>query len=148
MKIGLISCTSKKLDHKAPAWKLYQPSPLFNKAWKYCTTRYDKTYILSAKHGLLSPETEIEPYDVTLNKMPRTDRAIWASEIIPKLLTIATPEDILYIHAGIKYREFLLDPLRLNNISYEIPLKGKGIGEQLQFYNNPMLKPKLNKFFG
>lgn len=136
MKIGLISCTKKKLQKKAPARILYSASPLFSKAWEYCITNYDECYILSAKHGLLHPDKEIEPYDESLNDMRMTERAIWTSKVLPELLKIVTSEDIVYFHAGVKYREYLIPALETYGIKAEVPLSGLGIGRQLNWYNN------------
>lgn len=63
MKIALISCVSKKQEladgEKVKAIDLYI-SPLFKMAYNYAQKlNVDKIFILSAKHGLLSPEKEI-----------------------------------------------------------------------------------------
>jgi hypothetical protein len=42
-------------------------------------------------------------------------------------------DDKLYFYVGNNYREHLL-PLLSNN--YNVPLQGKGIGEQLQYFKN------------
>jgi len=69
----LISCVSKKLDRKAKARELYV-SPLFRLNLKYALSlRPDKIFILSAKYGLIGLNDEIEPYDITLNKMRSED---------------------------------------------------------------------------
>lgn len=52
VKIVLISCVSKKLDHKAKAKDLYT-SPLFKYNLKYAEKiGADKIFILSAKYSL------------------------------------------------------------------------------------------------
>ena len=43
--------------------------------------------------------------------------------------------DTLYFYVGNNYREYLL-PLLTNK--WNVPLQGKGIGEQLQFFKNNM----------
>ena len=67
-QIVLISCVSQKLSHRAKAKDLYV-STLFRLNLKYAKIlNPDAIYILSAKHGLLSLEQEIEPYEQTLNR--------------------------------------------------------------------------------
>ena len=64
-KIVLISCVSKKLPHPASAQDLYV-SPLFRLNLQYARKlQPDAIYILSAKHGLLDLDTEVEPYDLS-----------------------------------------------------------------------------------
>jgi len=136
-KIVLISCSSKKLPKKSKAKELYS-SDLFKKNLEYAISlNPDKTYILSAKYGLLDLEEEIEPYNVTLNKMNKEERENWARNVIKKLKEIVDLENnkIIFL-AGHKYREFLIPEIK----NYEIPLKGLGIGKQLKF-----LKSELSK---
>lgn len=136
-KIVLISCSSKKLSEKSKAKEIYS-SDLFKKNLEYAISlNPDVVYILSAKYGLLNLEEEIEPYNVTLNKMSKNARKDWARDVIKKLKEIVDLErDKIIFLAGQKYREFLISEIK----NYEIPLKGLGIGKQLKF-----LKEKLEK---
>jgi hypothetical protein len=89
----------------------------------------DAIYILSAKHGLLPLDQEIEPYELTLNRMGVADRKAWAMRVLGQLETRADLEqDHFIILAGARYREYLLPHLR----SHEIPLEGLPFGMQLQ----------------
>jgi hypothetical protein len=84
-KIVLIGCVSKKLAHAASAQDLYISS-LFRLNLQFARTRQpDATYILSAKHGLLDLNTEIEPYDLTLNNMATRQVQSWAEQVLEKL---------------------------------------------------------------
>lgn len=68
-KIILISCASKKLPIRSKAKDLYI-STLFDLNLKFAySMKPDAVYILSAKHGLLHLETEIDPYNLPLNDM-------------------------------------------------------------------------------
>lgn len=90
----------------------------------------DAIFILSAKHGLLTLNDEIEPYNVTLNKMGANERKAWANKVIEQLQVHADLQhDHFIILAGERYRQYLLPHLA----SYEIPLKGLPIGKQLQY---------------
>ncbi len=66
-RIALVACGAAKLRHRAPAKDLYI-GPLFRAARAYAESCCDHWYILSAKHGLVDPETEIEPYDQEMSK--------------------------------------------------------------------------------
>lgn len=128
--VVLISCVSKKLDHKAQAKYMYT-SNLFKYSLKYAQKlNPDKIFILSAKYHLLYLDREIEPYNVTLNKMPVKERKLWAEEIIRELSENADLEnDKFIILAGENYAKFIRDKLKY----VEEPLKGLSIGNRLNF---------------
>lgn len=131
-RIGFVSCVSKKLPHAAPAEELYT-SPLFKKASAYVRAHCDRWFILSAKHGLLLPSTVIEPYDVTLNKMPAADRRQWAERVLPDIYANCDKGDTLIFLAGQKYRQYLIPALQEKVYKKEVPMYGLSIGKQLQW---------------
>ncbi len=130
--IALVACVSKKYYSRLPARELYI-SPWFRKASTYGESIADEWYILSAKYGLLSPTTIIEPYDETLNNMPVNERRSWAEKVLVDLRQKVNPGDKLVILAGVKYRENLIGPLHNMGCDVKIPMEGLGIGKQLQW---------------
>ena len=128
-KIVLISCVSQKRTQRSKAKDLYI-STLFKKNLAYARRlNPDAIYILSAKYGLLDLETEIDPYNLTLNTMSAGQIRTWADKIIQQLSQVANLNDDHFIFlAGMKYRKYLLPHL----MSFEIPLEGLTIGRQLQ----------------
>lgn len=128
--IVLISCVSKKLSHRAKARDLYL-SPLFRLNLQYAQKiAPSKIFILSAKFGLVNLDDEIEPYNVTLNNMSAKDRKAWAQKVFAQMKECCDlNRDHFIILAGQKYRQYLLTHLK----SYEIPMEGLRIGEQLQY---------------
>jgi len=129
-RIALIACASKKLATRANAEKLYISS-LFKCCQQYARKlNPDAIFILSAKLGLLTLDEEIEPYEVTLNRMKANKRKAWAKKVVEQLEVHADLQrDHFILLAGERYRRYLLPHLA----SYEIPLKGLRIGEQLQY---------------
>ena len=129
-KIILISCASKKLPTRSKAKDLYI-STLFDLNLRFAySMNPDAVYILSAKHGLLNLETEIDPYNLTLNNMTQREIKEWALKVIIQLDAVADLSNDHFIFlAGDKYRKYLVPSLR----SYEVPLEGLPIGKQLQF---------------
>lgn len=96
----------------------------------------DKTFILSAKYGLVALDQEIDPYEKTLNTMPVEDVRAWAHSVRAILENeVDFKNDQIIFLAGERYRRFL-EPF-LSNV--EVPMKGLGIGKQLQF-----LKQKIS----
>ncbi len=132
-KICLVACVSRKQSHTAPAEDLYV-SPLFKGARVLAKTRFDRWYILSAKYGLLEPDREIQPYNQTLNKMPRKERLDWANLVLGQLINCTRQTDILAFIAGDRYRQFLIPELLKNGYKIEVPLEGLSIGKQLSWF--------------
>ena len=134
--LGLISCTKKKKDYPCKASEMYLASDLFRKAYAYCTKKYDKVAILSAKYGLLLPSEEIEPYNVTLNKMSMDQVKKWSDQVFQQFLVKIELNGLckVYFHAGKRYRQFIIPMLGKMNIKCEVPLKNLGIGGQLAWY--------------
>jgi hypothetical protein len=130
VRIGLVACVKKKHSEPTKARLLYN-SDLFRKSAMYAAEAYDAWYILSAEYGLLDPERVIEPYDKTLNTMAFTEREAWAEKVYQQMEGegLIGQGHEFYIHAGMKYREFLE-----RRIKVQVPLKGLAIGEQLQWY--------------
>ncbi|UOD34841.1 hypothetical protein DSN97_00450 [Deferribacteraceae bacterium V6Fe1] len=128
--VVLISCVSKKLQHRARARDLYV-SPLFRMNLKYAQRFSPKNiFILSAKYGLIDLDEEIVPYDVTLNNLSAHERKNWARKVIEQLREYCDLEnDHFVILAGKKYRQYLMPYLQ----SCQVPLAGLPIGKQLQF---------------
>ncbi|VVB74023.1 Uncharacterised protein [uncultured archaeon] len=130
MKIVLISCVSKKLPYKAKARDLYV-SPLFRLGLKYAESlRPDRIFVLSAEHGLVDLEKEIEPYNKTLNAMSSDDVRAWAERVLLQLRDSSDlANDEFIFLAGERYRKHLVPHIA----NYVIPLKGLGIGRQLKY---------------
>jgi len=129
-KIVLISCVSKKQEQKSKARDLYT-SPLFRYNLKYARSLHPhKIFILSAKYGLIDLDEEIEPYNLTLNKMSSDDIRSWSEKILESLKKVSNiQEDEFIFLAGERYRRYLIPFLK----NYKVPLMGLGIGKQLKF---------------
>ena len=72
MKIAILNCKGKKQDYECNAEEMYSKSYIFSKQLDIVKKNYDGYYILSSKYGLVSPDTIIEPYDLTFEP-PKTD---------------------------------------------------------------------------
>ncbi len=133
-RICLIACVSLKDTRKMRAGDIYL-SPLFKKAREFTSNNFDQWYILSAKYGLIHPDTIIEPYEKTLNKMSRQDRRKWSEDVFEELKKCTKPNDEITFVAGQRYRQDLT-PLLLNRGNkIQVPMEGLGIGKQLKWLN-------------
>ena len=137
MKIALISCVSKKnpLAATTPvAAKDFYVSPLFVNAWKYAEqcVRPDRIYILSAKHGLVAPDTPLMTYNMTLNDANATQRRQWADMVVNQLRKegVNLDKDEIVFLAGDAYRKDLMPQCKHASTPYE---GLHGIGHILHF---------------
>jgi hypothetical protein len=132
--IVLVSCVSKKLKEPALARDVYI-SPWFKKARAYAEHHGDAWYILSARYGLVDPDSFQPPYETTLNRMPANQRKAWAEKVVREITRLFTPEMHRFtVLAGRRYREYLVPPLVFQH-GYVVSemTNGMGIGRQLQF---------------
>lgn len=130
-RIALVSCSSKKLKYTTMAKNLYV-SPLFKCAKQYAEKNFDEWFILSAKHGLLLPNSIIDPYDFSLNDANAEKRKSWSKSVADDIILNAPYQSTISIFAGSKYRQYLVP--RLNGFSVVVPLAGLGIGQQLKWF--------------
>lgn len=128
--VVLLSCGKRKATTPHAARNLYQ-GDLFKKSFLYAESlRPTAIRILSAKHHVINPEQTIEPYDFTLNNIPISQVREWADEVLAQLSEeFLLEEDRFTILAGAKYRRHLEPHFR----HCEVPMRGLGIGKQLQF---------------
>jgi cytoplasmic iron level regulating protein YaaA (DUF328/UPF0246 family) len=122
----LIACSNKKLDHPAKGRDLYQ-----GQAFKFALRASERAeadvIILSALHGVVALDEHIEPYDKALCNMTKAERAKWTSmtRILLKLMSAQDRE--ITVLAGAQYATAVEG---FPNV--RLPLKGLGIGQQLQ----------------
>ena len=130
----LVSCVKEKRATRSRAKELYT-SPWFRKAREYVERTGQPWFLLSARHGLLDPESMIRPYDRSLEAMARAERRRWADRVLRQLDAHVGASDTLVVLAGQLYREFIEPDLRERKVSVEVPLKGMRIGEQLAWFD-------------
>jgi hypothetical protein len=131
IRIAFVSCTKAKAPTAAAARDLYV-SPLFRALRSYAERHSDRWYVLSALHGIIEPNTIIEPYDVTLNRMSRADRMAWWKLVRSQLPAVITEPAEVTLLAGMRYREMLEPHLKREmHCEVNVPLHGRRLGEQL-----------------
>ena len=121
--IVLTQCVGSKRTQPCEAQQLYQ-SLLFDAQRQYAKCMGDRWYILSAEHGLVHPETVLEPYDTFIDDV---DTDTWADEV-----TTSLPEaETIVFTAGSKYATPIIE--RLDEcVNTREPFSGLGIGERVK----------------
>ena len=134
MRVALVSCVKRKRPVPTPARELYD-SALFRGMRHFAESHADRWFILSAEHGLIAPDTEIAPYERTLNRMSVEERRSWAARVLEALASEVSAGDTVLMLAGVRYREGIVPSLKKGGIDVQVPLEGLGLGRQLQWLN-------------
>ena len=132
-RVYLVSCVSTD----AKAQDLYV-SPLFRKARAYVEKTSQRWYILSAKYGLVHPETVIAPYEQTLNNMGSSERRAWSLGVLGQLEPHLVGVRSIVFLAGERYRQYLEPALRQKDIEVSAPMKRLPIGKQLNWLDSQL----------
>lgn len=123
----LIQCTKSKRDEPAKAKDLYDESDYFVAMRDYAEATGEDWYILSAKHGLVDPETVLEPYDdFGLSNQQ-------AREIAEEIAT--GPYEYVELIAGKQYSNPLTPELEARGIDVVEIGRGQRIGTRIQTLN-------------
>jgi hypothetical protein len=140
--IGLISCSSQKLDRPAIARSLYS-SPLFQKSLAYAERRCMAVYVLSAAHGLVGVDDFVQPYNRRLGT--KQERFLWAKSTVASLQGKHEGYEELLVLAGEDYAQPLRRALHDVNWIGEVhePLHGRQVGERLSWLNAEIARMPL-----
>ncbi|MGN6107084.1 MAG: DUF6884 domain-containing protein [Kofleriaceae bacterium] len=140
--IGLVSCSSSKLNRAAKARDLYT-SPLFRASLAYAERHCSRVYVVSALHGLVELYQQLQPYNFQLGERRKTDRKQWASVIAARLIHRHGREVPYVILAGALYANPISQELRTHDGYHDdgwrgardirAPLRGMRIGERLSW---------------
>lgn len=130
MRVVLVGCAKQKGPNAAPARELYT-STLYRAARTWAEScNVGGWWILSALHGLVHPDTILEPYDRYLKSLPPRDRRLWAVQTRAQILQRIPPRATLVLLAGEEYASCLA------NIPHTVekPLAGLSVGKRLQWF--------------
>ena len=136
--IVLVGCVKGKLEWagRVAAKELYV-SALWRCRRKYAEQAGVPWFILSAKYGLVGPETRIRWYDVSLGELPAKQRRLWSARVVDALVAkyLSIEGKVVEVHAGKDYVDFgLEDGLRDAGVIVTRPLLGIPIGRHLAWY--------------
>ncbi len=137
-RVGLVSCVKTTRADASAAKDLYD-SPLFHGQRRAVEAGCGQWFILSAKHGLLRPDTVIEPYDETLKGTSRGHKRAWSQRVLAQLRhELGDLHDLaVEIHAGQDYHAHgLVEGLRDAGATVELPTDGLTIGQRLSYYRD------------
>ena len=131
-----VGCVKTKLTGRHKAQDIYR-STLFLGRRRYAELRAVPWFILSAKHGLLAPDDEIDSYDVALGDLTPEERQEWGLRVLSAIDQRLGPLDgkTVEVHAGAEYRDYgLRRGLEARGARVVVPLEGVDFGNQLAWY--------------
>lgn len=136
----LVGCVKTKLPGRHKAQDIYR-STLFLGRRRYAESKGVPWFILSAKHGLLAPDDEIDSYDVSLGDLTPDARSEWGNRVLSGVDQRLGPlnDKTIEIHAGAEYRDYgLRRGLEARGAKVVVPLEGVDFGNQLAWYQAPV----------
>lgn len=140
----LVGCVKTKLTGRHQAQDIYQSGLLIGRR-RYAESVGVPWFILSAHHGLIAPDDEIDSYDVSLLALAPSERAEWGRRVLSDVdrRIGSVSGKIIEIHAGAEYREYgVRRGLESRGARVAVPLGHLNRGEQLAWY-----KAKASGFF-
>lgn len=141
--VALVACAKTKASHPTKAKDLYV-SQLFRKSRAYVERCGWRWYILSAQHGLVDPETVLEPYDRSLIDGGQEARRHWATGVMLALDPVLAEGTRVVVLAGNLYSHFLVPALAERGHLVEEPLKGLSLGPRLALLGELAKGPSIS----
>lgn len=132
--IALVGCGKSKADSARPAKDLYRSGYFSLK--RDLADHADQWYILSAEHGLLHPETVIEPYDTEWGELSAAAQHERVEYICNSLKPELTPATRVIFLAGKTYRQPVIAELTRRGIDADLVepfTQTTGYQDQMQF---------------
>lgn len=136
-RFALLACSAGKLDRPAPARELYT-GQLFLLSLQVAEAMADTVLVLSAKHGVVTLDQVLEPYDLSLADLEKHQREQWGANVVTDLLRrlgvkdrTSRPEGVT-VGAGVLCLapQSYVSALGFWYVCPVQPLKGLGIGQQ------------------
>ncbi|MBY6367994.1 hypothetical protein HQ604_16740 [Rhodococcus corynebacterioides] len=133
--VVLVGCVKSKRPEGALAKDLYT-SDYFAKMRAYAESTERPWFILSAEHGLVSPNDWLEPYNCYLPDMSREYRRSWGQKVATQLEAAVGPLTgvVVDLHAGSAYVESTEAALRPLGAVVVDQLRGLSFGRRLSWY--------------
>lgn len=133
-KIILIGCGAKKLNVPAEAEQLYCGRH-FQALRDYAAASGHAWYILSSCYGLVRPDSTLQPYDLRITEMSKSERQVWARKLVQTfyLFSLESPPFQIELLAGNDYADHLVPEMERRGFTVSRPLRGMAIGKQYQW---------------
>lgn len=98
----LVGCGLKKESSKRPAWELYK-GPLYRSTLAYARATGEPWAILSAKHGVVTGDTVLKPYDARVEQLRGKSLLDWRDNVVDGLHELLPQGGQVVVLAGKEY---------------------------------------------
>ncbi|MGH2487333.1 MAG: DUF6884 domain-containing protein [Ktedonobacterales bacterium] len=134
--IGLVVAPGRQRAGVMRASESYSRSPLFRRACDYCQRGRDEWHILSARHGLLSPQQVIGADELAFSILSPDERREWARRTATQLVARCerSGEDIVFVLYGPRQYVRLLQRAA-PCLRFELPLAGVTARERARWFD-------------
>lgn len=129
-RVALVGCGKAKKAEPAAALHLYT-GRLFRASVDFATATHDETFIVSAKHGLVRPETILRPYEHSI--ADEADPASWGRAVVRDLQQAMSGAPIVVtLLMGNRYSRWIVRAFAGKGIRFTEPLTGiRGMGPRI-----------------
>ena len=127
-KLAIISCKATKKTYSCKAEEMYSDSPQFKFQIPFINEYYDDYNILSVKYGVITKDTIIDTYNITLTKrsnmmstnptMNDKSKQRWATKIKKQIAQLSFEWDEIHLHLSEAYLKEIEEVLQIPNVYY------------------------------
>jgi hypothetical protein len=145
--VAIVGCSAIKQKQAGPAREFYR-SPLFKAALAYAEARTKNVMIVSAQYGAVKLDQQLEPYDMKLSELRKTDRENWGARTVDELRRgHKTPPTFLLL-CGELYADAILYGAHWHNLPRpQTPMaKMKGVGNRIAWLKDERKAFVLNNY--
>lgn len=139
--LAIVSCTGPG-QSKPSRGRDHFTSPLFRELCTFAERQAGRWFLLSAAHGLVDPDDIIMPMAAVMHRKDAAARQSWSARVIEQLAPHLAGVERILLLANARSREYLLDFLRQDGRTVQIPLEGLSLGEQLQWLRRQQHAPR------
>ncbi|HKS69715.1 MAG TPA: hypothetical protein VJQ45_04815 [Ktedonobacterales bacterium] len=134
--IALVAARARQRGVICQAAEQFDASLVFRRARDYCQRVYPEWYVLSTRHGLISPQQVVGPGERPLWTLAADQRAAWAHEVARALDARQTrsAEPLTFALFTSQLCAELL-ARAAPHCAFELPLSGLSFGERLRWYD-------------
>lgn len=130
--VCLIGCSSDKRSVPSSAAELYT-SQRFRLARQWAERNSQSWFILSARHGLVPPDTRLNPYDLALKDSSPGRQRAWARDVVSKLVDRTSTTDPVYVFSDPLYSDLIEAPLIGKGYRVAKPLDGMTSDQRIRW---------------
>lgn len=143
--IALVAARARQRGVVCRAAEQFDASLVFRRARDYCQRVYPEWYVLSTRHGLITPQQVVGPGERPLWALAAEERWAWAREVTRALdaRQARSAEPLTFaLFTSQLYAEVLSRVAP--HCTFELPLSGLSFGERLRWYDERLTtRPRL-----